>query len=210
MSSSALERLKQGVRRFRADVYPSLRDEYLEAAVHPQHPHSLIVACADSRVAVEKIVSWRPGEVFITRNVGNVVPVFGEVPGAVSAVVEYAVTALRVQHIVICGHSDCGAMKALLHPDSMDEMPAVRGWLISAKAALPRAHANCSCLEEDILPCLTEQNVLLQIEHLKTHPSVVSAIEGGTLTVSGWVYEIGTGAVRICEDGETIFRPLEG
>lgn len=209
MSGTALERLKEGARRFRADVYPSMEKEYLLAAAHPQKPHALIVACADSRVAVEKMISWKPGDVFITRNVGNMVPAYGEMLGAVSAVIEYAVTALKIEHIVICGHSDCGAMKALLDPASLDDLPTVKNWLTNGTAALHRARAHCSCLEKDILPCLTEQNVLLQIEHLKTHPAVAAAMDRGTLSISGWVYEIGTGAIRICEDGEPDFHPIE-
>ena len=208
MPDKVLERLKQGARRFQAVEYPSMAEEYLLAAANPQQPHALIVACADSRVAVEKMISWRPGDVFITRNVGNMVPAYGEMLGAVSAVIEYAVTALNIRHIVVCGHSDCGAMKALLHPASVDELPTVKNWLTNGQAALLRARARCSSLEADMLPCLTEQNVLLQMDHLKTHPSVARAMAANVLTLSGWVYEIGSGAIRICEDGEPAFHPI--
>lgn len=208
MSGTALDRLKEGARRFRTEQYPALERDYLYAAQHPQRPHSLVIACSDSRVAIEKIVGWKPGEVFVTRNVGNLVPAFGQSSAEIAAVVEYAVAALEVQHILICGHSDCGAMKAVLHPESVESLPAVKRWLTNAQAALPRARARCSCLDDDLLPCLTEQNVLLQLEQLKTHPAVASALERGALTVSGWVYEIGSGAVRIAADGEPPFHPL--
>lgn len=209
MSDSVLDQLKQGARRFQSDVYPEMAAEYQLAAATPQRPHALIIACADSRVAVEMMISWRPGDVFITRNVGNMVPAYGEMLGAVSAVIEFAITALNIEHVVVCGHSDCGAMKALLDPASLAELPTVSNWLTNGKAALDRTMRLNPQPPEDVLPCLTEQNVLLQIEHLKTHPAVAKAMAAGTLTISGWVYEIATGAIRICEDGEAAFRPLK-
>ena len=126
---TVLGRLKDGVRRFQAEVHAESAADYHRAATTPQQPHTLIIACADSRVDVEAITSSRPGEVFVTRNIGNMVPGYGEMLGGVSAVIEYAVSALKVQHIVVCGHSDCGAMKALLDPASTDSMPTVKSWL---------------------------------------------------------------------------------
>lgn len=207
---TVLERLKQGARRFRAEVHAERAEEYQRAASTPQQPHTLVVACADSRVDVESITSSGPGEVFVTRNIGNMVPAYGEMLGGVSAVIEYAVSALKVKHIVVCGHSDCGAMKALLHPESTAGMPTVQTWLRNGKAALSVAD---SLAEKDEKPSirlrrLTEQNVLMQVAHLKTHPSVAGALARQELSISGWVYEIGTGDVCVAEDGETHFRPL--
>ncbi len=205
-----LERLKQGVRRFQADVHADKAAEYQRVATTPQKPHTLIVACADSRVDVEVITSSGPGEVFVARNIGNMVPAFGEMLGGVSAVIEYAVSALKVQHIVICGHSDCGAMKALLDPPSTDAMPTVKSWLTNGLAALKVADSLSRPEDEplDRIRRLTEQNVLMQLTHLRTHPSVAGALARGELTVSGWVYEIGTGQVRIAADGERTFTPV--
>ncbi len=207
---STLERLKEGARRFQAEVHRQNAGGYLKAATTPQQPHTLIVACADSRVDVESITSSGPGEVFITRNIGNMVPAYGEMLGGVSAVIEYAVTALKVKHVVICGHSDCGAMKALLHPESTAAMPTVRSWLTNGQAALRIAD---SLGHHDDRPSerirrLTEQNVLMQVAHLKTHPSVAGALARDELSISGWVYEIGTGEVRIAEDGTHTFIPV--
>ena len=204
-----LNRLKDGVRHFRAEVYGEHADAYQKAASEPQRPHTLIVACADSRVDVETITNARPGEVFITRNVGNMVPAYGQMVGGVSAVIEYAVSALKVQHVVICGHSDCGAMKSLLKPESTEQMPTVRSWLNHGKAALSVAETLHKDDTRPLLTVLTEQNVLMQLRHLKTHPSVAGAMAKGELTVSGWVYEIGSGEVRITEDGAQGFVPVE-
>jgi carbonic anhydrase len=208
-----LEQLRNGVRRFRSEVYPQQAELFEQAASEPQRPHTLFIACADSRIDPNAITSTGPGEVFVTRNIGNMVPAYGEMLGGVSAVIEFAVTALGVRHVVICGHTDCGAMKALIDPASMDKMPSVRNWLSNAQAARTVAEM---LHERDIeqhssrplIDVLTEQNVLLQIQHLKTHPSVAGAMAMGELTVSGWIYAIGTGEVGIAEDGERTFAPV--
>jgi carbonic anhydrase len=130
--------------------------------------------------------------------------------GGVSAVIEYAVAALKVQHIAVCGHTDCGAMKALLDPDSMETMTTVKSWMKNAHAALSVAN---SLAKEDEKPSemmkrLTQENVLLQIQHLRTHPSVAGAMAREELTISGWVYDIATGGVRISDDGGRVFRAV--
>ncbi len=207
---SVLDRLKDGARRFRTEVHAERAAEYQRAATTPQQPHTLVIACADSRVDVESITSSGPGDVFVTRNIGNMVPAYGEMLGGVSAVIEYAVSALKVQHVVVCGHSDCGAMKALLHPESTATMPTVEMWLRNGKAALSVAE---SLAEKDETPSvrlrrLTEQNVLMQMRHLKTHPAVAGALARQELSMSGWIYEIGTGDVCVAADGEARFAPL--
>ena len=136
-----LEQLKSGIRQFQSEVYPEKRKAYMEAASTPQKPHTLIVTCADSRIDPELITQSGPGDLFVTRNVGNLVPAYGEMMGGVSAVIEYAVSALKVQHVVVCGHSDCGAMKGLLHPEALATMPTVKSWLKNAHAALSVANS---------------------------------------------------------------------
>jgi carbonic anhydrase len=207
---AVLEELKAGIRKFRLGVYPENKDTYVKAASEPQAPHSLIVTCADSRIDPELITQSQPGDVFVTRNVGNLVPAYGEMLGGVSAVIEYAVTALKVRHVVICGHSDCGAMKGLLNPGALEKMPTVKSWLKNAHAALSVAN---SLAERDEKPSVlmqrvTEENVLLQMQHLRTHPSVAGAMARGDLTISGWIYDIGKGEVRISEDGGRVFVPV--
>src|ERR1700744_1593966 len=179
-----LEQLKNGVRRFRTEIYPAQAELFAQAAAEPQRPHTLFITCADSRIDPNAITATGPGEVFVTRNIGNMVPAYGEMLGGVSAVIEYAVGALGVKHIVVCGHTDCGAMKALLEPESTKTMPTVTSWLKNAHAALSVAE---SLYERDqregsdktMLEELTEQNVLLQLQHLKTHPSVAGAMAVG-------------------------------
>lgn len=216
---AVLEQLKSGVRRFRAETFPS----FAEAAAEPQKPHTLFITCADSRIDPNALTSTGPGEVFVLRNIGNMIPAYGEMLGGVSAVIEFAVAGLGVRHVVICGHTDCGAMKALLDPASSAKMPSVRNWLTNAQTALAVAKtlhenhiptpgegagAGASAQERPLIEVLTEQNVLLQIQHLRTHPSVATALTLGELTISGWIYDVATGGVRIAEDNALTFKPL--
>jgi len=207
---SVLERLKAGARKFHAEVYTKNADHYHRAASAPQTPHTLIIACADSRVDVEAITSSGPGEVFVTRNVGNMVPPYSGTPGGVTAVIEYAVAALKVKHAVVCGHSDCGAMKALLNPKSTEDLPTVRYWLHHGHAAqmVAESLAGKDYRTDEKLRRLTEENVLMQLVHLKTHPSVAGAIARGELTTSGWIFDIGSGVVLITEEGHREFVPV--
>src|ERR1700761_4638229 len=170
--TETLELLKQGIRQFQTEVYPQNAEVYQRAAQQPQKPHTLIITCADSRIDPEAITQSGPGDVFVTRNIGNMVPAYGEMLGGVSAVIEYAVAALGVRHVAICGHTDCGAMKALIDPSSTAKMPSVRNWLKNAQTALAVAntlheHAISTSgqahHERPIIDTLTEQNVLLQI-----------------------------------------------
>jgi carbonic anhydrase len=212
--NDVLAELKAGIRRFRMEVYPAQADTYRKAACEPQRPAAMIVTCADSRIDPELITQSGPGELFVTRNIGNLVPAYGEMLGGVSAVVEYAVSALKVKHIVVCGHSDCGAMKALLDPATLESMVTVKRWMRNAEAALSVADSLGEPNEKPgtRLRRLTEENVLLQIQHLRTHPSVAGAVAREELTLSGWVYDIGTGEVRISENGDRVFHTvgLEG
>jgi len=208
-----LELLKDGVRRFQAEVYPQQAEMFAQAASEKQAPHTLFITCADSRVDPNLITSSGTGEVFVTRNIGNMVPAYGEMLGGVSAVVEFAVGVLGVRHIVICGHTHCGAMQALLAPETVATLPTVTSWLHNAHAALSIAEALDQRIvesggEHDLLEVLTEQNVLLQMRHLKTHPSVAAAMALGELTISGWMYNIGTGDVSVVEDGQNAFTPV--
>jgi carbonic anhydrase len=195
--SSLRDLLHDGVHRFHTEVYAKHQQEYERAATTPQQPHTLFVTCADSRIDPEAITQSGPGQIFVARNVGNIVPAYGEMLGGVSAVIEYAVSALRVSQVVVCGHSDCGAMKGLLQRDTLRSLPVVDRWLQNAEAALSVARAKRADADEKaLLPELTQENVLLQLAHLRTHPAVAGRLAEGTLAVYGWVYDIGSGAVR--------------
>ena len=196
--------LLRGVQDFNLRVFPEKQDLFTDLATG-QSPHTLFITCADSRVSPEMITQQQPGAMFVLRNIGNIVPAYGEMLGGVSAAVEYAVLALGVRHIVVCGHSDCGAMKALLDPEAhgLDGMPTVASWLRNAETARavtaaihPEAHG------AEAVAALAEQNVLLQLDHLRTHPSVAARIAEGRLLLQGWLYDIATGRIGVF-DGQT-------
>jgi carbonic anhydrase len=206
MTLESSNRLLAGVRRFRREVYPGQQAVYEQAVRQGQNPDTLFITCADSRIDPELLTHSGPGDLFVTRNIGNLVPAYGEMLGGVSAVIEYAVAGLEVENIVICGHADCGAMKALLRPESIAKMPTVTAWLRNAAAALSVVEArNPGPITDDSLEDLTEANVLLQMNHLRTHPSVAGKMAQGTLTIHGWVYEIGSGIIRIYDDSANRF-----
>jgi carbonic anhydrase len=203
------ERLLDGVRKFRRDIFPKQRDLYESIASQVQRPHTLLITCADSRVDPELLTQSGPGEIFVARNIGNIVPGYGEMLGGVSAVIEFAVAALGVSHVVICGHTDCGAMKGLRDRESVAGMPTVRQWLHNAEAALSVVQVREPAAPADVfVERLVEANVLLQVDHLRTHPSVAGGLARGTLAVHGWVYHIATGVVAMYDPALSRFEPI--
>jgi carbonic anhydrase len=196
--------LLQGADEFSRDVFPDSAELFKSLAAH-QSPHTLFIACADSRVSPELITQTRPGELFVCRNIGNIVPGYGEMLGGVSAVVEYAVLMLNVKQIVICGHSDCGAMKGLaLGATLADDMPTVHAWLRNAEAA--RSVVTARKLEpECVVQAMVEENIRLQLNHLRTHPAVAGRLALGTLQIQGWVYDIGHGSVSVFDEADGAF-----
>jgi carbonic anhydrase len=203
------QRLLDGVRRFQRDVYPLREEEYRTLIREGQKPHALFITCADSRIDPEAITQSGPGDIFVSRNIGNLVPAYGEMMGGVSALIEYAVAALQVSQIVVCGHSDCGAMVGLLHPEKVEKLPIVKTWLRNGDAALSVVKTRNSAPDEHAaLDELIEENVLLQLQHLRTHPSVAGRLALGSLALSGWVYDIGHGAIRIYNDAQRKFIPV--
>lgn len=202
--------LVDGVLRFREQVYPQ-REEQFRRLASGQQPHTLFITCADSRVVPEMITQTSPGELFMSRNIGNLVPAYGEMMGGVSAIVEYACTALRVAHVVVCGHSDCGAMKALLDPDDpqLRRMPTVAAWLRNAEAA----RGVVEILQPDLdgvdrLRAVIEQNVRTQLQHLRTHPAVAARLAARDLSLHGWVYHIEDGSIVTVDETGGAAVPL--
>ncbi|MGG2399049.1 carbonic anhydrase [Pseudomonas sp. SH1-B] len=209
-SQAALNTLVRGFQRFRQGVYPQQQALFRRLAT-AQAPSAMFITCADSRIVPELITQSDPGTLFVTRNVGNVVPPYGQMNGGVSTAIEYAVLALGVQHIIVCGHSDCGAMKAVLNPPSLDGMPTVRAWLRHAEVARSVVANNCSCgSAHETLGVLTEENVVAQLDHLRTHPSVAARLASGQLCIHGWVYDIDAGTIRAYDAVSGSFQPLDG
>lgn len=197
-----------GVQKFASDVYPRTERLFRRLA-KKQDPEVLFITCSDSRVVPNLITQTLPGELFTSRNAGNLVPKYSECDGSTAAAIEFAVKALQVKQVVVCGHSDCGAMKGLLNPDSLKELPSVARWLKRGGAeGLPADGSLNHLSAAEALTALTEQNVIVQLKNLETHPSVAERLGSGSLHVLGWVYDIEHGQIRTYDNSLKKFVSL--
>jgi carbonic anhydrase len=191
-----MEKIIQGVHDFRSGVFEEQQDLF-ERLASAQSPDALFITCSDSRVNPNLITQTDPGELFILRNAGNIVPPYGAGDNGEAATVEYAVAALGVQDIIVCGHSGCGAMKALFNPDSLKGMPLTASWLQfagTAKYLMETVYAGVTDPDEQ-LNIAIQENVLSQLINLRTLPVVQAGLISRTLHMHAWVYEIETGQV---------------
>lgn len=205
-----MQKLVRGVHEFQRSIFPE-KEELFAQLSKGQNPQTLFITCSDSRVVPSIITKSEPGDLFELQNAGNIIPAFGAGGIGEAATIEYAVAALKVSDIVICGHSQCGAMSGLLEPEKVADLPAVGGWLRHAEATRRIIKENYKHLEDDFAKKLTacvEENVLVQLEHLKTHPAVAVALSKKALKLHGWVYKIETGAVFAYDPDEGQFLPL--
>jgi carbonic anhydrase len=197
-----VQKLVRGIDKFKRDVYAPNK-ELFERLAEGQSPSTLFITCSDSRINPSLLTQTEPGEVFILRNAGNIVPAHGSVAGGEAATIEYAVSALGVSDIVICGHSFCGAMKGLLDPSSLESLPAVRSWLGHAEGTRAILRSNYADRKGDeLLNVAIQENVLVQLQNLQTLPSVAARLASGNLNLHGWVYKLETGDV-FGYDGES-------
>ena len=197
-----------GIRTFQRDVYPQYR-ELFEKLAAGQSPEALVITCSDSRVDPFLLTQAQPGQLFVLRNAGNLVPKYDGFVGGVTATIEFAVVGLRVPNIIVCGHSGCGAITGLLHPETLENMPNVEDWLRRHAQPVRDILAQAGRLGgPDELPQAVDANVLVQLENLRTHPSVADALAAGRVTLHGWVYDIASGEVRAYNDAWKQFGPL--
>ncbi|WP_042422483.1 carbonic anhydrase [Streptacidiphilus anmyonensis] len=185
--------LADGVARFQRDVFPAREELFAHLAAN-HTPHTLFIGCSDARVVPELITGCEPGELFVVRTAGNLVPAYAPGADGVTASIEYAVAALGVRDVVVCGHSACGAMTALAHGHDLSGLPAVADWLRLAATSVARTAATGD------VPALVRQNVLAQLATLRTHPSVARAVAERRITLRGWVFDIATGRVDEVRD----------
>jgi carbonic anhydrase len=202
------EKLLRGLKRFQKRVYPKHRELFEKLALG-QRPEVLFVTCADSRIDPCLLTQTKPGELFICRVIGNIVPRYPDAIGGVSATIEYAVGVLEVQHVVLCGHTDCGVMKGVLNPEALRPLPNVSAWLKHAKGARLAARKEKAPADTpDFLLRLTEMNVVEQLKNLRSHPIVAARLDDGKLQVHGWVYQIGPGIVTAWNAETKNFAPV--
>lgn len=205
-----MRKLVNGIHHFQSDVF-SEQQRLFEKLVEGQSPLALFITCSDSRIDPSLLTQTEPGELFILRNAGNIVPSYGAVEGGEAATIEYAVNVLGVKDIIICGHSHCGAMGGLLDQSQLEKLPAVRSWLKHAESTHRIVEENYGHITEPAarLTATVEENVLVQLEQLRTHPSVAAALGRKALNLHGWVYKFETGQVFGFDPVECQFLPLQ-
>jgi carbonic anhydrase len=192
-----VQKLQAGIHHFQANYFASNRELFEHLATMPQRPETLFITCCDARVVPNLITNAAPGELFIVRNVGNIVPsVERGVIGGVSAAIEYAIEVLEVRSIIVCGHTHCGAIDAILHPERVAHLPFVQRWLAEAGRIPEIIGQRYGELEgEARVLAAVEENVLVQLENLRTHPAVAQRMAAGTVKMNGWVFKIATGEI---------------
>ena len=202
-----MKQLIDGIHRFQSGVFGPQKELFSRLA-KGQEPDALFITCSDSRVEPNLMTQTKPGELFIARNAGNIVPPWGVVSGE-ACTIEYALEALGIKDIIVCGHTHCGAMAAIVHPEKIAELPAVSAWLAYAEGTRRVLKQNYKGLsDDDLIETAVEENVLVQIENLRTHPAVMSRLMRGEVTLHAWVYDIELGEVHAFDPDKGQFVPV--
>lgn len=205
-----MKKLIRGLDEFRK-TYVHTHQELLEQLSHGQKPRVLFITCSDSRVAPNLITNTDVGELFVIRNAGNIVPPYGAANGGEGGTIEYAITALGIEQVIVCGHSHCGAMKGLLKLNKLQaDMPLVYDWLKHAESTRRLVLENYPHQSgEELIETLVAENVLIQIENLKTYPMIRTKLHQGNLRIYGWIYEIETGEVLAYDAKTHTYLPAQ-
>lgn len=203
-----MPRFSDGVIHFQEKVFPA-KKALFEALCEGQTPEALFITCSDARIETAMLTQSDPGDLFICRNAGNIVPPHTNHTGSMTASIEFAVTVLQVPHIVVCGHTECGALDGAMHPESLGELSHVREWLSYSKAAVQIVkEIGAGKSEAEQMQMLLEQNVILQLQHLKTHPAVAARLARKDLQLHGWIYDIRTGQVQAYDEKQEQYLPV--
>lgn len=183
-------KLASGIEKFQASVFPNMSNDFQELE-SGQSPETLFITCSDSRIDASLVTQTKPGELFVIRNAGNIVPKPGTGELSVEATIQYAVEVLQVKQIVVRGHSHCGAVTGLLNLGSLETMPAIKNWVQKSGQVLERING------DEIKVCeAIRENVLLQLDHLMEYPNVAEAVANDGLQLHAWVYHFESGQVE--------------
>jgi len=210
-----MQRLIEGVHKFRTDEFGNYRKLFRKLSQEGQNPHTLFITCSDSRVLAELITQSKPGDLFVVKNVGNIVPpanVRGDT-NSTAAAIEFAVESLRVSDIVICGHSQCGAITAMLSRQPVsDRTPHLRDWLRLTAPVLETLKTNYAHLQEagERETAAAEENVLFGLDNLHSYSCVQERLMDGSLRLHGWFFKIATAELFAYDPETRQFSPLVG
>jgi len=204
-----VDRILKGLSHFQKRVYPKQRDLFQKLALG-QRPDALFITCADSRIDPCLLTQTKPGQLFICRVIGNIIPPYPDAIGGVSATIEYAVGVLGVPDVIVCGHTDCGVMKGVVNPEPLEPLTSVTAWLNYAQPARKAAESQEETrTETELLLAVAERNVVQQLGNLRTHPTVAERLDQGDLNLHGWVYDLGEGVVTHYDSTQDAFVALE-
>lgn len=204
-----MDQIIRGVLHFQEHIYPERKDLFGSLA-DGQNPDVLFITCSDSRIDPNLLTGSDPGDLFICRNAGNIIPPHSNETGGMTASIEYAVAVLGVRHIIVCGHTDCGAVKGALDMDALKGLPHVKEWLGHCRSAMEIVRernnipGDCS-LDHKYLNEAIAENVLQQVQHLRTHPAVAAKLANTKLQIHGWIYDIKSGEIRCCNHQQDTF-----
>ena len=202
-----MQKIIKGYLQFKESGFEERKDLFAKLS-NSQSPEVLFITCSDSRIDPNLITQTEPGDLFVIRNAGNIVPPHTVESDGIVASIEFAVVALGVKHIVVCGHSNCGAMKGALNTSGLTTLPKVRGWLNYCSEAVALVESRENDLMSDKLNSVTQENVLLQIRRLEQYPEISKRLAGGDIEIHGWVYEIGDGAIKYFDKEKQAFIEL--
>jgi len=204
-----MEKLISGFHEFRSQISPEQRKLFAKLA-HKQEPRILFITCSDSRVEPHVLTHTGPGDLFMLRNAGNLVPPYGAVHGGEAASIEYAMHVLKVKHVIVCGHTNCGAREALIHPDHAKDLAATRAWLDQAEATRRIVwEREADHLDDEALVASAKtENILVQLQNLRTHPSVAVRLYKEEVQLHGWIYNIESGDICFYNPETKSFGPL--
>ena len=202
-----MQKIVKGYLEFKESGFEKRKDLFAKLS-NSQNPEVLFITCSDSRIDPNLITQTEPGDLFVIRNAGNIVPPHTVESDGIVASIEFAVVALGVKHIVVCGHSNCGAMKGALNTSGLTNLPKVRGWLNYCSEAVALVESREGDLMSDELNSVTQENVLLQIRRLEQYPEISKRLAKGDIEIHGWVYEIGEGTVKCFNQEKQAFIEL--
>lgn len=209
-----MEKIIRGVLDFKKNKFPQNKDLFAHLMDDGQSPDVLFITCSDSRIDPNLVTGSMPGDLFIFRNVGNVVPPHSKETGGTTSAIEYAVAVLGVRHIIVCGHTDCGAITGALNVRDLKGLPHVKEWLGHCRAAMEVVRERNGLesgapLGREYLNEAIEENVLQQVQNLRTHPAVAAKLATKKIKIHGWVYDIKSGDVRCAMHDDFKFTKFE-
>lgn len=213
MPNSLVKKLLVGHGQFKHEYFRSEAELFSSLAGGVHEPKALVISCCDARVVPDVILQADPGDLFVVRNIAAIVPPFGNgLHRAVGAAIEYAIMGLKVQHVIVCGHTMCGGLKALAAgPMKLAaHMPSLAEWLADAEALHAKVRqVMADSTDDQLVDHLAYESVPMQLENLLTYPAVKWALERGRLELHGWVYELETGGLQAYDPDENAFVALE-